>query len=61
MLPFDAADANPEGDGPWVCYRGRHEADRGQYVFVRRGCTGLDGQTVTVISDFGGSAEAVIR
>lgn len=31
------------------------------YVFVTRGCTGLDGQPVTVTSDLGDSAEAVIR
>jgi len=32
-----------------------------RYVFFTRACTGLDGQTATVRSSFGGSAEAVIR
>lgn len=31
------------------------------YIFFTRDCTGLDGQTATVTSSFGGSAEAVIQ
>lgn len=44
------------------CVTDRPMQQRGRlYVFFTRECTGLDGQTVTVTSDFGGSAEAVIR
>lgn len=32
-----------------------------RYVFTNRECTGLDGRTVRVTSNFGGSAETVIR